>query len=63
MPTSTTPQTVLAAIEGARAVHCAQHHAGALMIDTGCATCVALHQAVQAAEQAAPGSRGASHGR
>jgi hypothetical protein len=80
MPTTTSPQpTVLSAIQGVQAAHCFQHHSGALQVDPGCHTCLALHHAVQLAqplapplvlhratvvpEELSPQERGARHGR
>jgi hypothetical protein len=45
----TTTQTMHDKILYVQAVHCQQHHGGQLQVQPGCATCLALHQAVQQA--------------
>jgi hypothetical protein len=50
MPTTTTSQTVLSAIRSAQMAHCAQHHSGALQVDAGCPTCLALQTAADLAQ-------------
>ena len=52
------------AIHYAQAVHCQQAHGARLQVDVRCATCLALHSAVQtAAPQRASTSRGTGSGR